>query len=162
MNFVLKLFGVPIFSHEFYLVSLAVLIVYVSGTDVLFRKIQNYALYVLLILQCLLSPLDVQVMSFLVVLGIGLILYKLIWIGAGDIKYAAVLSLTIPAHDLVWAFVMMAFSGGVLVVFYLVKSKLISKILARKTLNDQKGIPYGIAISIGFYLVILTKSTPYI
>ena len=95
-------------------------------------------------------------------LGIGLILYKLIWIGAGDIKYASALSLTIPVHDLIWALVMMAFSGGVLVVFYLVKKKLISKILARETLNDQKGIPYGIAISIGFYLVILTKSTPYI
>ncbi len=138
------------------------MIIYVSATDFLYRKIKNNALCVLLLLQCSLSPLDIQVMSFLLVLGIGLILYKLIWIGAGDIKYASALSLTIPVHDLIWALVMMAFSGGVLVVFYLVKTKLISKILARETLNDQKGIPYGIAISIGFYLVILTKSTPYI
>ena len=133
-----------------------------SATDFLYRKIQNNALYVLLILQCSLSPLDIQTISFLLVLSIGLVLYKLIWIGAGDIKYASVLSLTIPVHDLVWALVMMAFSGGILVVFYLVKTKLINKILAKKTLNDQKGIPYGVAISIGFYLVILTKSTPYI
>lgn len=133
-----------------------------SATDFLYRKIQNNALYVLLLLQCSLSPLDIQTISFLLVLSIGLILYKLIWIGAGDIKYASVLSLTIPVHDLVWALVMMAFSGGILVVFYLVKTKLINKILAKKTLNDQKGIPYGVAISIGFYLVILTKSTPYI
>jgi len=138
------------------------LIIYVSATDFLYRKIQNNALYVLLILQCSLSPLDIQTISFLLVLSIGLVLYKLIWIGAGDIKYASVLSLTIPVHDLVWALVMMAFSGGILVVFYLVKTKLINKILAKKTLNDQKGIPYGVAISIGFYLVILTKSTPYI
>lgn len=133
-----------------------------SASDFLYRKIQNNTLCVLLLLQCFLSPLDIQAISFLLVLSIGLILYKLIWIGAGDIKYASVLSLTIPVHDLVWALVMMAFSGGVLVVFYLVKTKLISKILAKKTLNDQKGIPYGVAISIGFYLVILTKSTPYI
>lgn len=138
------------------------MIIYVSATDFLYRKIQNNALYVLLILQCSLSPLDIQTISFLLVLSIGLVLYKLIWIGAGDIKYASVLSLTIPVHDLVWALVMMAFSGGILVVFYLVKTKLINKILAKKTLNDQKGIPYGVAISIGFYLVILTKSTPYI
>lgn len=142
--------------------GLAVLSIYVSATDFLYRKIQNNALYVLLLLQCSLSPLDIQTISFLLVLSIGLILYKLIWIGAGDIKYASVLSLTIPVHDLVWALVMMAFSGGILVVFYLVKTKLINKILAKKTLNDQKGIPYGVAISIGFYLVILTKSTPYI
>lgn len=138
------------------------MIIYVSATDFLYRKIQNNALYVLLLLQCSLSPLDIQTISFLLVLSIGLVLYKLIWIGAGDIKYASVLSLTIPVHDLVWALVMMAFSGGILVVFYLVKTKLINKILAKKTLNDQKGIPYGVAISIGFYLVILTKSTPYI
>ncbi|MEZ9546456.1 peptidase [Vibrio sp. 10N.286.45.A3] len=150
------------FSHEFYLVGLAILIIYVSATDFLYRKIQNNALYVLLLLQCSLSPLDIQTISFLLVLSIGLVLYKLIWIGAGDIKYASVLSLTIPVHDLVGALVMMAFSGGILVVFYLVKTKLINKILAKKTLNDQKGIPYGVAISIGFYLVILTKSTPYI
>ncbi|MFA0037453.1 prepilin peptidase [Vibrio chagasii] len=141
---------------------MAALIIYVSASDFLYRKIQNNTLCVLLLLQCFLSPLDIQAISFLLVLSIGLILYKLIWIGAGDIKYASVLSLTIPVHDLVWALVMMAFSGGVLVVFYLVKTKLISKILAKKTLNDQKGIPYGVAISIGFYLVILTKSTPYI
>ena len=138
------------------------MIIYVSATDFLYRKIQNNALYVLLLLQCSLSPLDIQTISFLLVLSIGLVLYKLIWIGAGDIKYASVLSLTIPVHDLVGALVMMAFSGGILVVFYLVKTKLINKILAKKTLNDQKGIPYGVAISIGFYLVILTKSTPYI
>lgn len=138
------------------------MIIYVSATDFLYRKIQNNALYVLLLLQCSLSPLDIQTISFLLVLSIGLVLYKLIWIGAGDIKYASVLSLTIPVHDLVWALVMMALSGGILVVFYLVKTKLINKILAKKTLNDQKGIPYGVAISIGFYLVILTKSTPYI
>ncbi len=101
-------------------------------------------------------------MSFLLVLGGGLIVYALIWIGAGDIKYAAVLSLTIPLSDLLWAFVMTAFTGGFLAVIYLVYNKLISKRLVRKTSNGQQGIPYGIAISVGFYLVILTQNTPHI
>lgn len=137
--------------------TLAVLSVYVSATDFLYRKIQNYALYLLLFLQCFLSPLDIQVMSFVLMLGIGLILYKLIWIGAGDIKYVVILSLTIPVNDLLLAFILTAFSGGILAISYLVSKKLI-----RNKLGDQEGIPYGVAISIGFYLVILTQSTPYI
>lgn len=145
-----------------YLLLLAIVCVYVSVTDFLFRKIQNHALLILLFLQCFLSPLDIQIMSFLLVLGGGLIVYALIWIGAGDIKYAAVLSLTIPLNDLHWAFVMTAFAGGFLAVIYLVNNKLISKKLTRKTSNDQQGIPYGIAISVGFYLVILTQNTPHI
>lgn len=145
-----------------YLLILAIVCVYVSVTDFLYRKIQNYALLILLFLQCFLSPLDIQIMSFLLVLGGGLLVYALIWIGAGDIKYAAVLSLTIPLNDLLWAFVMTAFAGGFLAVIYLVNNKLISKKLIRKASNDQQGIPYGIAISVGFYLVILTQNTPHI
>ncbi|MEZ8114503.1 prepilin peptidase [Vibrio splendidus] len=145
-----------------YLLILVIVCVYVSATDFLYRKIQNHTLLILLFLQCFLSPLDIQIMSFLLVLGGGLIVYTLIWIGAGDIKYAAVLSLTIPLNDLLWAFVMTAFSGGFLAVIYLVYNKLISKRLVRKTSNDQQGIPYGIAISVGFYLVILTQNTPHI
>ncbi|WP_210449146.1 A24 family peptidase [Vibrio crassostreae] len=145
-----------------YLLILAIVGVYVSVTDFLYRKIQNHALLILLFLQCFLSPLDIQIMSFLLVLGGGLIVYALIWIGAGDIKYAAVLSLTIPLNDLHWAFVMTAFAGGFLAVIYLVNNKLISKKLTRKTSSDQQGIPYGIAISVGFYLVILTQNTPHI
>ena len=149
-------------SFEVYLLLLAIVCVYVSVTDFLYRKIQNYALLILLFLQCFLSPLDIQIMSFLLVLGGGLLVYALIWIGAGDIKYAAVLSLTIPLNDLLWAFVMTAFTGGFLAVIYLVNNKLISKKLIRKVSNDQQGIPYGIAISVGFYLVILTQNTPHI
>ncbi|MBO7910495.1 peptidase [Vibrio splendidus] len=149
-------------SFEVYLLILVIVCTYVSATDFLYRKIQNHALLIVLFLQCFLSPLDIQIMSFLLVLGGGLIVYALIWIGAGDIKYAAVLSLTIPLNDLHWAFVMTAFSGGFLAVVYLVNNKLRNKKLTRSMLNDRQGIPYGIAISVGFYLVILTQNTPHI
>ncbi|NVN83465.1 MULTISPECIES: prepilin peptidase [unclassified Vibrio] len=145
-----------------YLVTLLALSIYVSATDFLYRKIKNHTLLILLFLQCFLSPFDIQIMSFLLVLGGGLIVFALIWFGAGDIKYAAVLSFTIPLNDLPWAFVMTAFAGGFLAVIYLVYNKLISKRLVRKTSNGQQGIPYGIAISVGFYLVILTQNTPHI
>ncbi|EPG0529980.1 prepilin peptidase [Vibrio harveyi] len=144
-------------SHELYLLVLAIACLYVSITDFLHRKIQNNALLLLLLLQSFLSPLDLQITTFLLVLGIGLILYALIWIGAGDIKYAAVLSLTIPLNDLPWAYIMTAFSGGFLAIIYLITRKLISN-----TSSSQEGIPYGIAISVGFYLIILTQNTPHI
>ncbi|MHA2797092.1 A24 family peptidase [Vibrio harveyi] len=140
-----------------YLLVLAIACLYVSITDFLHRKIQNNALLLLLLLQSFLSPLDLQITTFLLVLGIGLILYALIWIGAGDIKYAAVLSLTIPLNDLPWAYIMTAFAGGFLAIIYLVTRKLISN-----TSSSQEGIPYGIAISVGFYLIILTQNTPHI
>ncbi|WP_101960996.1 A24 family peptidase [Vibrio harveyi] len=144
-------------SHELYLLVLAIACLYVSITDFLHRKIQNNALLLLLLLQSFLSPLDLQITTFLLVLGIGLILYALIWIGAGDIKYAAVLSLTIPLNDLPWVYIMTAFSGGFLAIIYLITRKLISN-----TSSSQEGIPYGIAISVGFYLIILTQNTPHI
>ncbi|MGR5379763.1 A24 family peptidase [Vibrio harveyi] len=144
-------------SHELYLLVLAIACLYVSITDFLHRKIQNNALLLLLLLQSFLSPLDLQITTFLLVLGIGLILYALIWIGAGDIKYAAVLSLTIPLNDLPWAYIMTAFAGGFLAIIYLITRKLISN-----TSSNQEGIPYGIAISVGFYLIILTQNTPHI
>ncbi|WP_230853668.1 prepilin peptidase, partial [Vibrio harveyi] len=140
-----------------YLLVLAIACLYVSITDFLHRKIQNNALLLLLLLQSFLSPLDLQITTFLLVLGIGLILYALIWIGAGDIKYAAVLSLTIPLNDLPWAYIMTAFAGGFLAIIYLITRKLISN-----TSSSQEGIPYGIAISVGFYLIILTQNTPHI
>ncbi|WP_434567142.1 prepilin peptidase [Vibrio chagasii] len=140
-----------------YLVTLAILIIYVSATDFLYRKIQNYALYILLVVQCFLSPLDIQIMSSLLMLVIGLILYKLIWIGAGDIKYVVILSLTIPINDLLLAYILTAFAGGILAFSYLV-----SRNLFKRNLHAKGGIPYGIAISVGFYLVILTLSTPHI
>ncbi|MFZ3512805.1 prepilin peptidase [Vibrio harveyi] len=144
-------------SHELYLLVLAIACLYVSITDFLHRKIQNNALLLLLLLQSFLSPLDLQITTFLLVLVIGLILYALIWIGAGDIKYAAVLSLTIPLNDLPWAYIMTAFAGGFLAIIYLVTRKLISN-----TSSSQEGLPYGIAISVGFYLIILTQNTPHI
>ncbi len=144
-------------SHELYLLVLAIACLYVSVTDFLHRKIQNNALLLLLLLQSFLSPLDLQITTFLLVLGIGLILYALIWIGGGDIKYAAVLSLTIPLNDLPWAYIMTAFAGGFLAIIYLITRKLISN-----TSSSQEGIPYGIAISVGFYLIILTQNTPHI
>ena len=52
---------------------------------------------------------------------------------------------------------MTAFAGGFLAVIYLFGRKLPINVS-----NRQEGIPYGVAISIGFYLIILTQNTPHI
>ncbi len=52
---------------------------------------------------------------------------------------------------------MTAYAGGFLAVMYLLGQKLPINVS-----NTQEGIPYGIAISIGFYLIILTQNTPHI
>nr|WP_253918882.1 prepilin peptidase [Vibrio sp. Vb339] len=90
--------------------------------------------------------------EFFLTLGIGIILYKLMWIGAGDIKYVAVLSLAIPVNSLLSAYALSAFTGGILAISYL-----IGDVLTKGKNGDQEGIPYGFAISIGFYLVIVTQ-----
>ena len=86
--------------------------------------------------ECFLSPIDIQIASFFLILGIGLILYAQNWIGAGDIKYAAVLSLTIVPKDLLWSLVMTAYAGGFLAVMYLLGQKLPINVS-----NTKEGIP---------------------
>ena len=142
-------------SHGFYLSALALLCFYISVTDFLYRKIGNYALVVLVVLNVFLSPLSIHATSFLLVLCGGLILYALIPIGAGDIKYAAALSLVIPLSDLSSAYILTALAGGILSLIYL-----IFKILFKDKPSSKEGIPYGIAISIGFYLIVLIQNKP--
>lgn len=151
-----KLKRILVLSHELYLLVLAFVCIYVSITDLLYRKIQNYSLLLLLLFQIFFTIRYSSYNIFLVI-GIGLILYSLIFVGAGDIKYAAVLSLTIPLYELPLAYITTAFAGGFLAIIYLISKKLISNMS-----RSQEGIPYGIAISVGFYLVILTQSTPNI
>lgn len=144
-------------SNAVYLIVLAIVCCVISITDISYRKIHNSILAMLFIFQCLLSPLDIHMTTFLLVLTLGLISYVFMWFGAGDIKYAAILSLTIPLTDLPWAYVLTGFSGGLIAVIYWMKSKVISD-----ECHIKNGIPYGVAISVGFYLVIFVQIAPHI
>ncbi|MDA0109939.1 prepilin peptidase [Vibrio sp. La 4.2.2] len=140
-----------------YLLVLAIMCLVITITDFRYRTIHNSILIVLLLVQCFLSPTDIHITTFLLVLSMGLLIYALIWIGAGDIKYAAILSLTIPLNLLPWAYVITGFVGGIIAVIYWLSQKLLSN-----SYHSQEGIPYGIAISVGFYLVIFTQSALHI
>ncbi len=97
-----------------YLLVLAIMCLVVTITDFRYRTIHNSILFILLLVQLFLSPIDIHITTFLLVLTMGLLIYALIWIGAGDIKYAAILSLTIPLNLLPWAYVITGFVGGLL------------------------------------------------
>ncbi|GAL28801.1 type IV prepilin peptidase TadV/CpaA [Vibrio variabilis] len=113
----------------------------------------NKLIGLLLAIQFLGIYLDqMYVTSFLIVLLLGLVIFGLRVMGAGDIKYAAVLALTLPTQWLLPALVLTALSGGVLAAIYLTWFKF------RQLKGIQvtaPGLPYGVAISLGFYFPIL-------
>ncbi|MFD2176222.1 A24 family peptidase [Veronia pacifica] len=123
--------------------------------DIYVRKIKNKKVSLIFLLSILISffngHLISGVISFLFVLILGMILFKVrIW-GAGDSKLSTALAMALTPEILPDALILTAMVGGVLSVFYLLLGKI-------KPEKKDRGIPYGIAISSGFYLVILLNS----
>lgn len=77
----------------------------------------------------------------LISLIIGFLLFSLNLIGAGDVKFFSVLMLIIPKEYEILFIFLMSFIGGILA--------LIMIILRKK----DKGVAYGVAISIAFLSV---------
>ncbi|MCW8344693.1 prepilin peptidase [Vibrio sp. ZSDZ65] len=123
---------------------------FVSIFDVKNRRIENKILFGFLAIQLVcLGFENSHVDSMLVVLFIGLIIFRFGWIAAGDVKYAGVLSLSIPMAMLYEAMLFTAYSGGVLVLCYYVKHRM----TPGSQIQDVT-LPYGVAISVGFFLTI--------
>nr|WP_248375143.1 prepilin peptidase [Vibrio cyclitrophicus] len=129
---------------------------------------KNNSLLSLLIFQlvCTLALMNPCILSASIVLTLGMVIYSYNVIGAGDIKYAAVLSLSLPVELLLNAVLLTMLTGGVLATFYMLLN------LARRIKAnvygeiDQSqyntGIPYGVAISVGFYVMIFSHWVNYI
>lgn len=94
------------------------------------------------------------IMSALIILIISMVLFYLNIIAAGDGKLAAALAAAILPEQLLDAVMLTLFIGGALAVFYLIKDRLILK----KKKGEDRGLPYGVAISVGFYLTIIANS----
>jgi prepilin peptidase CpaA len=139
-----------------YIISLACVCIYIIILDVRFRRISNISVLGLLLLQCLLAiKSEVYLASAFVVLTIGLFLLWKRWIAAGDIKLASVLALALPMSQLPMATILMGLAGGLVSLFYLMLNHWFPN---RK--KRQVGIPYGVAISLGFCLVIVAHQVP--
>ncbi|MGF1727920.1 A24 family peptidase [Photobacterium nomapromontoriensis] len=90
-------------------------------------------------------------LSALVVLGITGVLVGVNVLGAGDSKLATALALVLPISSLPLALWLTAITGGIIACLYLLKYRL----LQRKSTGKDPGLPYGIAIAVGFYFPIL-------
>lgn len=151
-----------------YLLTLLLISIYISITDVTSRVISNRILLTLGLVQVLLLLIydnsDILSASFVLIIGSIVYLNKIV--GAGDIKYAVVLSLSLPLELLPSALLLTMLAGGVLASFYLLLN-LARRIKANVNgrVDDSQynaGIPYGVAISVGFYVMIFSHWVNYI
>ncbi|TDQ57640.1 prepilin peptidase CpaA [Mesocricetibacter intestinalis] len=128
----------------FLYIAIVFLLMRLSWSDIKYRIISNK---IVVLLSALLIPLawlqyqQIFVLPALVALVIGFILFNLGVIGAGDVKLIAVLMLSLPHEQILPFFFFTAFSGLLLIVM--------GWLFYRKSIRE-KGLPYGVAISLGF------------
>lgn len=123
-------------------------------TDVHNRVISNRVVMALLFVVVPLSLLKYQSIFFipaLCTLFIGFVLFILHIIGAGDIKLISVLMLMIPYEQIIFFFFFTAFAGLLLII--------IGWLFYRKSIK-ARGLPYGVAISLGFLTNLALSSVP--
>ena len=120
------------------------LLVTLSVTDIRSRIISNQVVLLLFFTIIPLSLLKYQtifVIPALCALAIGFLIFSLGAMGAGDIKLISVLMLTIPHNEIIYFFFFTAFLGLLLII--------IGWLFFRKSIKEN-GLPYGVAISLGF------------
>ena len=123
-------------------------------TDVYNRIISNRVVMALLFVVVPLSLLRYQSIFFipaLCTLFIGFVLFILHIIGAGDIKLISVLMLVIPYEQIIFFFFFTAIAGLLLII--------IGWLFYRKSIK-ARGLPYGVAISLGFLTNLALSSVP--
>ncbi|PMH31652.1 hypothetical protein BCU70_06810 [Vibrio sp. 10N.286.49.C2] len=135
-----------------YFLMLFMLCMLISISDIKNRIISNSMLMWLLALQMVyLGWSASNIVAMLILLVGGIIVFSLGWVGAGDVKYASILGLAVPVPMLETALMLTAFMGGMLVIYYYIKHKF----TAGSNIKSVT-LPYGVAISVGFYLVIFS------
>lgn len=139
---------------------LVVLLISVCRTDCLQRTIKNKHVLILGLCAWLISihqPWALYAVAYsAILLSAGVVLFHLGWVGGGDIKLVAALSLAVAPAFLPAALICMLLAGGVLAAAYWMKYRWWQHDIA------DRGLPYGVAICVGFYpLIILSGYYPY-
>ncbi len=131
------------------------LLIRLSWTDIKGRIISNK---IILYLFLVIVPLawiqygNIFVIPALIALFIGFLLFSLKIIGAGDVKLIAVLMLAIPSDQVFSFFFFTTFSGLLVII--------IGWIFFRESIR-QNGLPYGVAISLGFLINLVLFSLSF-
>ncbi|MGI9947861.1 A24 family peptidase [Vibrio hyugaensis] len=130
----------------------------ISISDVRDRRIENKHVVIIAIVSLALGFSDYSMNSlwYLGTCWAALIfLHRLRVMGGGDVKLIAAFSLSLPFVGLWFALWLVGIFGGVLAVFYLAKRSLQAKNQVKPSIPT--GLPYGIAICSGFYVVLITR-----
>lgn len=127
-------------------ILLVLLLIGLSWTDLTRRVISNNTVLLLLAVVIPFSLIhhgQIFFLPALLFLFFGFLLFSLGVIGAGDIKLIAVLMLSIPTEQLISFFFLTSCSGLLLII--------IGWLFFRESIR-KAGLPYGIAISLGFLM----------
>ena len=134
---------------------LILLLIRLSWTDIKARIISNKIILNLFLVIVPLAWVQYENVFFipaLIALFIGFLLFSLKVIGAGDIKLIAVLMLAIPSDQIFSFFFFTTFSGLLVII--------IGWIFFRESIR-QDGLPYGVAISLGFLINLVLFSLSF-
>lgn len=139
------------------IVSLLFVLITCCVSDIRQRRISNLSCLAVLVICIWLALSQQQLIAGLLsgcsICFFSLLLFKLRWLAAGDGKLASALAVALPIASLSTALLLTVIFGGVLATIYLIKYRVIQKIPR----GEDSGLPYGIAISLGFYIPILAR-----
>ena len=136
------------------LLILGVALVAICLSDVIKRRIPNTLVLFVLANSLLLNGLYGSISGFysaIVVFVLTVLLVRLHVMAAGDSKLATALAVALPLSQLAFALWLTAMVGGVIALFYWVKYRVVNT----ASHENDPGLPYGLAISVGFYLPLL-------
>ncbi|MCL9774992.1 A24 family peptidase [Vibrio methylphosphonaticus] len=124
----------------------------ICASDVALRKISNVYGVVILICSVLLlyeskQGVTSHLISVVIVCLLTLTAFGFKILGGGDVKLMIAFSIAIPIHYLGATIFNVAIIGGALALFYLLKYRILKLVPE----SGEAGLPYGLAISFGFF-----------
>ena len=123
---------------------IVLLLIRLSWTDIKQRIISNriilYLFFPIIVLS-LLRYEEIFVIPALTALIIGFVLFSFNAIGGGDVKLITVLMLSLPTEQILSFFLFTTFFGLLLII--------IGWLFFKESIRNH-GLPYGVAISLGF------------
>lgn len=132
---------------------LGVLLFLVGLIDLIKRKIPNELVWIVFLFSFWISDKSIlNLYSFMIVAMSSVFLFYRQVIAAGDSKLATALAVAIPVSSLPFALWLTAMVGGGLALVYWMKYRL----LKQWPKGTDPGLPYGVAIGVGFYLPLVS------
>ena len=86
-----------------------------------------------------------HLLSFAIMLGVGVSLFSLGWMGGGDAKLMAAAALAFDLAGLIRLSLFVVLAGGLIALL----SIALRMMLPRRRATAREGIPYGVAIAVG-------------